>query len=388
MTQLDLFAAPADSKAPRTKAGGGPAPTPTKAGRSASTNSSAASTSKARPKRRRKPQVAANVQALLHAEPYVEQRFNDEIADVDDTCWRPMSEVMNPYVIARFEIGGEPAVKSRPRFVRAGGRVKTYTPKKTVDAENVVAWQFRQARPDWTVDSRSGFGVFGVFYAETNQRRDVDNMLKLVLDALNGVVWLDDAQVVEVIGRVGRGGRNGPARTAVMIYRIPVPAAPTKRCERCGAEFRIYKSTSKQRFCSRKCNGVVAAARMTRETHKTNTLTCARCGSAFTLTPSQWHRKRYCSEACQREGSTVDLTCIQCGEQFSQWTSWKPSGATLCSKECGVAYWRSNGTKQPKGKCSTCGGPVSRREYKNCRACIRAGTPARSRGPAKTSGAA
>jgi Holliday junction resolvase RusA-like endonuclease len=29
-------------------------------------------------------------------------------------------------------------------------------------------------------------------------RPDIDNTLKLLLDACNGIVWLDDAQVVEV----------------------------------------------------------------------------------------------------------------------------------------------------------------------------------------------
>jgi crossover junction endodeoxyribonuclease RusA len=380
VTDLFLFEVEtAASRSPRKAAG--------RRGEVAATAGSAANKSTpTRRKRRPKPQVT-ETQPILHVKPYTERRFKDEIADVEDTCWRPMSEVLDPYVIARFEIEGEPAVKSRPRFVRAGARVKTYTPKKTVDAENVVAWQFRQSRPDWTVDSKAGFGVFGVFYAETNQRRDVDNMLKLVLDALNGVVWLDDAQVVEVIGRVGRGGHNGPARTAIMIYRIPIPPAPTRRCEKCGTEFRIYKSTSKQRFCSRNCNKVLAAARMTRSAHKDNTRACTRCGSSFTVTGSQWYKKRYCSEACQHEGATTDLTCIQCGKAFAQWTSWKPAGAALCSKECGVAYWRSNGTKQAKGACQTCGGPVSRREYRNCRACVRATTPPRTRGPKPKAGA-
>ena len=73
-------------------------------------------------------------------------------------------------------------------------------------------------------------GVFAVFFCESFQRRDVDNMLKLILDALNGVVWKDDAQVTEVSGRVARGVSN--PRTAVLLYRInSAGSIPTKACE-------------------------------------------------------------------------------------------------------------------------------------------------------------
>lgn len=331
----------------------------------------------ARSKRRPKPVVDA---APILRGTFRERRYSDEIAEVEDTCWSLMRENIDPYVVARFNVDGEPVSKARPRFVQFGGRVKTYTPKKTRDSENEVAWHFRQARPDWQVDGASGFGVFAVFFAEGFQRRDVDNMLKLVLDALNGVVWADDSQVTEVSGRQTRGGVEftGGARTAIMIYRTMTHVQPSRACQRCGTSFVLYPSQRARKFCNRAC---ATAARTGVPSGQKKPRTCVVCNGQFMLTPTQNRDKKYCSDDCRKTVSTASLTCVQCGTGFTQWTSWKPSGAALCSRECGVAFWKSNGTKSAHGTCSECGGPVSRKEYKRCRSCVRAATPPRARGP-------
>lgn len=69
--------------------------------------------------------------------------------------------------------------------------------------------------------SREGaFRILTLFVFATRKRRDIDNCLKAVLDALNGIAWRDDSQVVSVTctKRVEPGGVE---RTEVRIERVP-----------------------------------------------------------------------------------------------------------------------------------------------------------------------
>lgn len=145
-----------------------------------------------------------------------------------------------------IEVPGEPVSKERPRF----GRGHPYTPKKTRDAEQNIATLFRIQWPHWRPDALSTFEVDVAF--DVTGRQDVDNLVKLVLDALNRTVWRDDAQVVTLTASVHR---NAPdPYTWIHITRIPAPDnVVTAKCVRCGADFALPKPTSKARFCSTGC---------------------------------------------------------------------------------------------------------------------------------------
>ncbi len=86
-------------------------------------------------------------------------------------------------------------VKARPRMTKTG---HTYTPKATVDAE-------RRVREAFEATGHDGFtGAVGVelaFFQGTRARKDVDNLVKLVLDSLNGVAYEDDVHVNVVLAR-------------------------------------------------------------------------------------------------------------------------------------------------------------------------------------------
>jgi Holliday junction resolvase RusA-like endonuclease len=89
---------------------------------------------------------------------------------------------------------GEPASKTRPRFNRDG---KPYKTKEDTAAEEHTGWKFRQVfRRPWT----GNLAVGCVFFRPDRQRIDVDNMLKHVCDAGNGIAWVDDAQITAVYG--------------------------------------------------------------------------------------------------------------------------------------------------------------------------------------------
>ena len=72
-----------------------------------------------------------------------------------------------------FQVPGEPVGKGRPRFTRQG---RAYTPAKTAKYENLVSLAFQQMYP--------------------TKKPDTDNIAK-VKDALNGIAFKDDSQVVK-----------------------------------------------------------------------------------------------------------------------------------------------------------------------------------------------
>lgn len=117
----------------------------------------------------------------------------------------------------RLFIPGEPVPKGRPRAYRMGrGRIGHYTPEKTRNWERAarrVAASAMGSRAPLIGPVR--LKVTAVFSPPASWPRwklslvanerilptgrfDADNIVKAVSDALNGVVWEDDAQVVAI----------------------------------------------------------------------------------------------------------------------------------------------------------------------------------------------
>lgn len=117
-----------------------------------------------------------------------------------------------------FIVYGEPFGKQRHRYFKAGGKVKTYTPKETVSYEEHVRMSYLN-----TVGSekRIGNGIIkatiNAFYSvpksvskkkkalmiggqiRPGKKPDCDNIAKAVLDALNKIAYDDDKQIVELV---------------------------------------------------------------------------------------------------------------------------------------------------------------------------------------------
>lgn len=285
----------------------------------------------------------------------------------EDVYWGTMRELRDPEVIAEFTIEGEPASKSRARFTKRGSKTIAYTPEKTKAAEERVAWLYRAAGGRHHGDCRdTGYGVIAVFFCAQHQRRDVDNMLKLILDGLNKLAWPDDSQVLEVTGRKAYVRDPDHARTHVLIYRAGDMDHPKDKCVRCGTEFRTYRSTAKTRkYCSQECAYAHRAERRTRS--------CLNCGGKFL---AQSADAKHCSRACDSEYRTVELTCIECGGTYRKPRSTANKGRHLCSDECRANWWREQRKGAAKGTCARCGGPTSKKTYAHCRVCapqVRAG---------------
>lgn len=119
-----------------------------------------------------------------------------------------------------FTIPGDPRGKARPRVVRLkNGASMSYTPDKTVAYEELIRQRFRQQWsstelpfPDKTPACVMITACFGIPKSTSKKARtamlsgqtyptkkpDVDNVIKIVLDALNGFAWHDDAQVIDL----------------------------------------------------------------------------------------------------------------------------------------------------------------------------------------------
>ena len=132
-------------------------------------------------------------------------------------------------------IPGEPTAKGRPRIGRAGGRPVAFTPKKTRTREGIIASIAMDAMGDrnpfeggvrltltaffpvpasWSKTKRSAALSGSVTPAK---RPDLDNIIKAATDAMNGIVYRDDAQICAVMASKLYAER---AETVVQISTI------------------------------------------------------------------------------------------------------------------------------------------------------------------------
>jgi Holliday junction resolvase RusA-like endonuclease len=90
-----------------------------------------------------------------------------------------------------LSIPGEPIPKARPRVY---GR-RAITPQRTLDAEHRIRQAFHERYPDAEPNS-GNVELSACFFMNRVGRPDLDNLLKLVMDALNGLAYQDDSQVI------------------------------------------------------------------------------------------------------------------------------------------------------------------------------------------------
>ncbi len=91
---------------------------------------------------------------------------------------------------------GEPIPAARPRFGQGG----TYMPKSYTAYKEALAWLFK-AKMKTRKPMRGAIIIVLDFYRKNHRRVDLDNLEKTVLDAGNGVVWEDDAQIIDMHSR-------------------------------------------------------------------------------------------------------------------------------------------------------------------------------------------
>lgn len=100
-----------------------------------------------------------------------------------------------------------PRAKQRPKTTFKNGHARTFTPRETLAAEAALAQQ-------WVGQPIEGPIAVSILMTDAwvdvcitsspepespkLRRGDIDNYTKLILDALNGVAWIDDRQIAVI----------------------------------------------------------------------------------------------------------------------------------------------------------------------------------------------
>lgn len=113
----------------------------------------------------------------------------------------------------KFKVLGEPKGKQRPKLCKIRGRSIVYTPKRTTEYEQKIRVSYKRLLsekiPKGTpleVNITALFSIPKKFNKEQRQnalsgeimptkKPDSDNIIKIVLDALNDTAYFDDSQV-------------------------------------------------------------------------------------------------------------------------------------------------------------------------------------------------
>ncbi len=116
----------------------------------------------------------------------------------------------------KFRVPGPPKGKQRPRICRINGRSVTYTPKQTIEYEKLVKASYNAvSKVKFQKDEPLEISILALFSIPQHANKklkksmlvgdilptkkpDSDNIVKIILDALNGVAYQDDSQICKV----------------------------------------------------------------------------------------------------------------------------------------------------------------------------------------------
>lgn len=117
----------------------------------------------------------------------------------------------------QFIVEGKPQGKARARtfYNKKTNKMQSITPEQTRSYEDLIRWSYKAAGGQYLGEKTLGVYIDAYFpipqswskkkkeEAENGKIRpttkpDCDNIIKVVLDALNGVAYYDDKQVITV----------------------------------------------------------------------------------------------------------------------------------------------------------------------------------------------
>lgn len=123
---------------------------------------------------------------------------------------------MSEFKPVSFFVPGEAIGKGRPRVTTIGGHARMFTPKKTADYETLIAETAQEAMKgreliggpvlmelairmpvaaSWS-KKKTAAALDGDVMP--TKKPDADNVLKAICDGINGIVFKDDVQVVNI----------------------------------------------------------------------------------------------------------------------------------------------------------------------------------------------
>nr|DAO80765.1 MAG TPA: Endodeoxyribonuclease RusA [Caudoviricetes sp.] len=113
----------------------------------------------------------------------------------------------------KFTVLGEPKGKGRPRFTKIG---KAFTPKQTVNYETLIRIEYGLQTKGFRFSNNAMLNMIILAYYPISKsgskklrekkrnnvirptiKPDMDNIVKIVADALNKIAYYDDTQIVD-----------------------------------------------------------------------------------------------------------------------------------------------------------------------------------------------
>jgi len=145
------------------------------------------------------------------------------------------ANVPSPVPLVRVVIPGEPNAQGRGRAVRMGKFVRIHPDARDGrwrGRAQVVMQEAMAGRPPLTGDLE--LRIRGVWECPASLarktsprprgwfqgRKDADNVAKAVQDAGNGVLWIDDRQVVRLVVEKIRGAQGEPPRVEIEVEQL------------------------------------------------------------------------------------------------------------------------------------------------------------------------
>lgn len=123
----------------------------------------------------------------------------------------------------RYVVPGRPVTWERKRLDGRGRKVRTFTSDEQERAMAAHQWHAVAAlgprRAEWALTGAFEIGVMG--YWPDAVVGDVDRLLSLAMDALQGIAYRTDRQV-RLLGRTGIVADGSPERVEVVLRRLDV----------------------------------------------------------------------------------------------------------------------------------------------------------------------
>ena len=119
-------------------------------------------------------------------------------------------------LVVRFEIDRNPLPKERPRTIRRKGKSITFTPKRTREYEAYVAVLARLAMGDR--EPEKGLVALRCVFYRARRTADLTNLCKGPEDAMQGIVFKNDNQVVDLHAQWFRDKEN--PRALVEVWTV------------------------------------------------------------------------------------------------------------------------------------------------------------------------
>lgn len=134
-----------------------------------------------------------------------------------------------------FFVPGEPRGKGRPRFNRSTGRAYTDSETRAYEDKIAAIYMLKYGTEHFAAKDFLHMQVLATFPIPKNTKKsdrinmilgeifpsrkpDIDNILKVVMDALNGVAYKDDSRVSALLGQKCYGYEPG---LQIKIYKLP-----------------------------------------------------------------------------------------------------------------------------------------------------------------------